>query len=47
MTKKQDKLIQMGALRSSKGKDHTVMVQGIKNSKSKENKIVKEKKPKS
>ena len=37
----------MGAHRYSKGKDHALMVQGIKNRKSKEKKIVKEKKPKS
>ena len=42
LTKKQDKLIQMGALRSSKGKDHALIVQGSKNTKSKENQIVKE-----
>ena len=37
----------MGVLKSSKGKDHALMVQGRKNTKSKENQIVKEKKPKS
>ena len=47
LTKEQDKLIQMGALRSSKGKDHALIFQGSKNIKSKENQIVKEKKPKS
>ena len=46
LTKEQDKLIQMGDVKSPKGKDHSLMVQGIKNSKSKEKKIVKEKKPK-
>ena len=47
LTKEQDKLIQMGALRSSKDKDHALMVQGSKNARSKEKQIVKEKKPKS
>ena len=37
----------MDALRSSKGKDHALMVQGSMNSKSKEKQIVREKKPKS
>ena len=37
----------MGALRISKQKDHVVIVQGSKNANSKENQIVKEKKPKS
>ena len=37
----------MGVLKSSKGKDHALMVQGSKNIKSKEKQIVKEKKPKS
>ena len=37
----------MGSLRISKGKDHDIIVQGSKNAKSKENQIVKEKKPKS
>ena len=46
LTKEQDKLIQMGALRSSKGKDHALIVQGSKKINSKENQIVKEKKPK-
>ena len=46
LTKEQDKLIQMGVLKSSKGKDHALMVQGRKNAKSKEKQIVKEKKPK-
>ena len=45
LTKEQDKLIQMGVLNSSKGKDRSLMVQGIKNVKSKEKQIVK--KPKS
>ena len=45
LTKEQDKLIQMGALRISKGKGHALIVQGSKNAKSKEKKIVKEKKP--
>ena len=36
----------MGALKYSSGKDHTLMVQGSKNTKSKEKQIVKEKKPK-
>ena len=31
LTKEKDKLIQMGALRSSKGKDHSLIVQGRKN----------------
>ena len=35
----------MGALRSSKVKDLALIVQGSKNSKSKEKKIMKEKKP--
>ena len=47
LTKEQDKLIHMGAFRSSKGKDHALIVQGSKNAKSKEKQIVKEKKPKS
>ena len=37
----------MGSLISSKRKDHSLIVQGIKNNKSKEKQIVKEKKPKS
>ena len=37
----------MDTLRYSKGKDHILIVQGSNNTKSKENKIVKEKKPKS
>ena len=37
----------MWVLRISKGKDHALIVQGNKNAKSKEKKIVKEKKPKS
>ena len=36
----------MGALRSSKGKDHALIFQGINNSISKDNQIVKEKNPK-
>ena len=47
LTKEQDKLIQMGALRYSNGKDHSLIVQGSNNSKSKEKQIVKENKPKS
>ena len=47
LTKDKDKLIQMGSLSSSKGKDHALKVQGSKNTKSKEKQIVKEKKPKS
>ena len=46
LKKEQDKLIQMGALRISKGKDHALIVQGSKNARSKEKQIVKEKKPK-
>ena len=45
--KEQDKLIQMGSIIYSKGKDHALKVQGSKNTKSKEKQIVKEKKPKS
>ena len=45
LTKEKDKLIHMGVLNSSKGKDHALMVQGNKNVKSKEKQIVK--KPKS
>ena len=37
----------MGDVRSSKGKDHSLIVQGIKNERSKVKQIVKEKKPKS
>ena len=37
----------MGAIRISNGKDHALIVQGSKNSNSKEKKIVKGKKPKS
>ena len=37
----------MGVIRYSKGKYNSLMVQGIKNTKYKENKIVKDKKPKS
>ena len=37
----------MDALKYSNGKDHALTIQGSKNSRSKENKIVKEKKPKS
>ena len=37
----------MGSLRISKGKDHSLIVQGSRNAKSKEKQIVKEKKPKS
>ena len=37
----------MGALKIYKGKDHTLIVQGSKNAKSKEKKKVKEKYPKS
>ena len=47
LTKERDKLIQMVSLRYSKGKDHALIVQGIKNALSKECKTVKEKKPKS
>ena len=36
----------MDALTYSKGKDHALIVQGSKNTKSKEKQIVKEKKPK-
>ena len=46
-TKEKDKLIQMGALRVSKGKYHAIIVQGSNNAKSKENQIVKENNPKS
>ena len=46
LTKEQDKLICMGALRSSKGKGHARIVQGSNNTKSKEKQIVKEKKSK-
>ena len=35
LTKEQDKLIQMSALRTFKGKDHALIVQGSKNTKSK------------
>ena len=45
LTKEQDKLIHMGFLNSSKGKDHSLLVQGSKKFKSKEKQIVK--KPKS
>ena len=45
LTKEQDKLIHMGVLNSSKGKDHALLVQGSKKFKSKEKQIVK--KPKS
>ena len=45
LTKEQDKLIHMGVLNYSKGKDHSLMVQGSKNVKTKEKQIVK--KPKS
>ena len=37
----------MGAIISSKGKDHALIAQGNKHIKSKEKKVVKEKKPKS
>ena len=47
LTKEKDKLIHMGALRSSKGKYHAPIVKGINNSKLKEKQIVKEKKLKS
>ena len=47
LTKEQDKLIQMGALRISDGKDHALIVQGSNNANSKEKKLVKEKKPRS
>ena len=47
LTNEQDKLIQMGSLRISKGKDNALIFQGSKNSKSKEKQIVKEMKPKS
>ena len=46
LKKEKDKFIQMGALKYSKRKDHAFKVQGRKNTKSKENQIVKEKKPK-
>ena len=46
LTKEPNKLIQMGALRSSKGKYHSLIVQGSKNVRSKEKQILKEKKPK-
>ena len=41
LTKEQYKLIHMGFLNSSKGKDHSVLVQGSKKFKSKEKQIVK------
>ena len=47
LTKEQYKLIQMGALIISKGKDHSLIVQGSTNANSKEKQIVKENKPKS
>ena len=47
LTKEKDKLIQMGSLIISKGKDHSLIVQGSKNAKSKEKQIMKEKKPRS
>ena len=47
LTKDQDKMIQMGSLTSSRGKDHALIFQGSKNVKSKEKQIVKDKKPKS
>ena len=45
LTKEKDKLSHMGVLNSSKGKDHSLLVQGSKKFKSKEKQIVK--KPKS
>ena len=42
LTKEKDKLIHMSSLISSKGKDHALIVQGIKNAKSKYKQIVKE-----
>ena len=45
LTKEKDKLIHMGVLNYSKGKDHALLVQGSKKFKSKEKQIVK--KPKS
>ena len=47
LTKEQDKLIQMGALRISKGKDHDLIVQWRRNAKLNEKQRVKEKKQKS
>ena len=47
LKKEQDKVIHMGSLRISKGKDDALIVQGSKNARSKENQIVKEKNPKS
>ena len=35
LTKEQEKMIHMGDLKSSKGKDQALIVQGIKNTKSK------------
>ena len=46
LTKEKDKLIQMGALIYSKGKDSSLIVQGRKNTKPKENQIVKKKEAK-
>ena len=46
LIKDQDKLIHMGALIYSESKDHALIVEGRKNARSKEKKIVKEKKPK-
>ena len=47
LTKEKDKLIHVGSLRYSKGKDHALKFQGRNNTKSKENQIMKEKKPNS
>ena len=46
LTNEQDKLIHMGVLKYSKENGHSLMVQGSSKTKSKEKKIVKEKKPK-
>ena len=43
LTKEQDKLIQMGALRISKGKDNSLLFQGSNNARSKEKQKLKEK----
>ena len=45
LTKDQEKMIKIGTLRTSNREDHALIVKGSKNSKSKEKKIVKEKKP--
>ena len=47
LAKEKDKLIQMGTFKITNNKDHKLIFQGSKNAKSKEKKIVKEKKPKS